>query len=183
MTSRTVEEQLYITSVWISVCDRSTALPLTGPQKSWKLKIHIKIFWDSCDVSLLKESHTFGNKLSGSHLPSSQTRLHEARHHERRMERLRNNWRRFKGQKNNRRGRATRAKWMKTEEKTIECEELKVQQFICSSVFTLQQFACSSLPTLYYLWEKLKSAGVWKADEIGRGISAGSLPTVVTPIR
>lgn len=42
--------------------------------KSYKLKIQIKTFWDSCDASLLKKSPNIVNKSLGSHLLSRQTR-------------------------------------------------------------------------------------------------------------
>lgn len=42
--------------------------------KSYKLKIQIKTFWDSCDASLLKKSPDIVNKSLGSHLLSRQTR-------------------------------------------------------------------------------------------------------------
>lgn len=41
--------------------------------KSYKLKIQIKTFWDSCDASLLKKSPNIVNKSLGSHLLSRQT--------------------------------------------------------------------------------------------------------------
>ena len=126
--------------------------------KSYKPKIQIKIFWDSCEASLLKKSPNIVNKSLGSHLLSRQTWAGR----DEASEAERGRWR-FRGMTEKRKKEIEKSDAWRQRRKWL-CAQVK--HFICWCVFTLNQFACSSVPTLHYLWEKLNGAGVWIADGI-----------------